>query len=341
MTPTYVFGLFRELMSAAETVDRLRELGVPDGRIEVLSGVPLQAEMLGRPRPRRRIGRIAILGALLGVLTGLFLSAGIFLLYPLEQGGQPLIPIPPSLIILFEVTMLGTMWATFLGLLLLNRFPAFGSRPYDPRISEGFIGVLAEVADDLADDVERAFGDYGAEDVRREAVGLPNKTPYRLFWGGVAALLVVSTALLMLAVYDIIPIPFPSQMVNQPSLAYVQGPRLAAPADAIPVQGPSLIAGEPATLPRPASSGSLQRGKVLFSITCSVCHGEKGDGDSALAEYFSPRPADLTGETVQGFEKSDLFLVMTEGRGAMPSMAENLSVPDRWDVANYVSNLAP
>src|SRR5512137_839693 len=110
MAEIQVIGLFHEATPTADTLDRLRELGVTDDKITVMSGIPYSAEMLGRPPVRTRVGRMALIGALLGLLTAVFLSVGIFLLYPLAQGGQPIVPVPPTLIVLFEVTMLGTMW---------------------------------------------------------------------------------------------------------------------------------------------------------------------------------------------------------------------------------------
>jgi len=104
MAEVLLLGLFHEATSTADTIDQLRRLGLPDEMITVMSGMPYRPEMLGRPRPQRRLGRISLLGALAGCLLGLFLTVGIFLLYPLEQGGQPIVPVPPSLIILFEAT---------------------------------------------------------------------------------------------------------------------------------------------------------------------------------------------------------------------------------------------
>ena len=121
MAAVQLLGLFHEATPTADTLDQLRKLGVPDEKITVMSGMPYRAEMLGRPRPRERLARVALLGAALGLATALFLTAGIFLLYPLHVGGQPLVPIPPSMIVLFEVAMLGTMWATFFGFVSSNR----------------------------------------------------------------------------------------------------------------------------------------------------------------------------------------------------------------------------
>jgi mono/diheme cytochrome c family protein len=353
MAQVQLLGLLHEATPTADTIAQLRQLGVPDEKITVMSSMPYRAEMLGRRRARSSVGRIALLGGVLGLLTGLFLSVGIFLLYPLSQGGQPIVPIPPSLIVLFELTMLGTMWATFFGLLVVNKFPTFKPQLYDPRITEGHIGVLAEVDEALADQVENVLVANGAHHLHRQEVSIaqprsprtrgsrdqPADPRFKLFWGSSAALVALLAAIVLLIAYDILKISFPSNMVNQDSTAYEQGPRLAAPAEAVPIQGPVLIAGQPATAPIPATANSLQRGQALFNINCAVCHGPEGKGNGPLSGFFSPKPADLTGDGVQSLSNDELFLIITQGRGLMPSLAENLSAGERWDVINHVRTL--
>jgi mono/diheme cytochrome c family protein len=337
MTRNLLLGLFQEPTQAAQAIDGLRQLGVAEAEITVMSGVPYEPEMLGRSRPKGRLIRVTLLGALAGFLVALFLTVGIFELYPLIQGGQPLVPVPPSLIILFELTMLGTMGTAFLGFLVLNRFPVFGRPAYDPRVTGGEIGVLAEMDQQVVSQAETAFREGGASDVR---VFADDRRVSRVSWwflaATVAALLLVATVALLLFTYDVIRIPFPTQMAAQDTIGYEQGPRLAAPQAAVPVQGPVLIAGQPASEPIPATASSLQRGQVLFGIHCALCHGQTGAGDGPLAKYFGPRPADLTEEEVQDLPDDVLFMVITEGRGIMPGLAENLSPIERWDVINHV-----
>jgi mono/diheme cytochrome c family protein len=337
MTEHLLLGLFQEATPAADTIEQLRQMGVADAKITVMSGMPYEPEMLARPPVRGRLGRITLLGAFLGALTALVLSAGLFLLYPLVQGGQPIVPIPPSLIVLFEVTMLGTMGVTFVGFLVVNRFPVFGRPVYDLRITAGSIGVVVQIEDGLtaqAEDIFRARGAYGVQ--RLENGHRVRSRDWALFAAVVVVLIVAATAVSLLFFYDVIRIPFPTQMVEQDSTGYGQGPRLAAPAEAVPVQGPVLIAGQPASEPIPATAASLQRGQVLFGIHCALCHGQAGAGDGPIAKYFVPRPADLTGERVQDLPDDVLFLVITRGRGIMPALAENLSPIERWDVINHV-----
>jgi mono/diheme cytochrome c family protein len=153
------------------------------------------------------------------------------------------------------------------------------------------------------------------------------------------AALLAAGAILLLFTYEVIKIPFPTQMDDQDSVAYGQGPRLAAPAEAVPVQGPVLIADQPASEPLAADAASLQRGQVLFDVDCALCHGQDGTGMGPISQYFAPRPADLTGDKVQGLSVAEIFMVITQGQGVMPSLAENLEPARRWDVVNYVRSL--
>jgi mono/diheme cytochrome c family protein len=140
--------------------------------------------------------------------------------------------------------------------------------------------------------------------------------------------------------YDVIKFDTLTQMSVQPSVDYDQGPRLAAPVSAVPIQGPELIAGQPATEPLPATTASLQRGQVLFGINCALCHGATGVGDGKVGVFFAPtKPADLTGAAVQNLSTNQLFVIITQGAGVMPPLAENLTVAERWDVINYVRTL--
>jgi mono/diheme cytochrome c family protein len=334
-----LLGLLREISQTADTVAQLRGLGVPDEKITLMSSVPYRAEIFGRPRPKGRIGLVALTGTLLGLVTGLFLAVGTFLLYPIAEGGQPLVPIPTALIILFEVTMLGTMWAAFFGLLLANRFPLTTAQLYDPHITEGYIGVGVEVDDALAPQVEQVLRLNGAQHFKRVAVVAQRDLRRRLFWAALVGTVAAAGAVAMLFAFSFIDLAIPTNMADQESIAPQMGPRLLPPPGAVPVYGPVLIDGEPATLPNAPTANSLQRGKILFDTDCALCHGPKGSGDGPLNTYFKPKPSDLTSEKIQTLSDSEIFMVITEGKDPMPSIAENLDPGERWDVINYVRTL--
>jgi mono/diheme cytochrome c family protein len=339
MADIHLLGLFNNLEAAADAIDRLHKQGVDDEKILVLSGSPYKPEMLGRPHHHGKVGLASLVGALLGMLLAAFLTVGIFLLYPMIQGGQPLIPIPPSLIVFFEVIMLGMMWAAFTSMLVLSGMPVFKAQPYDPRITEGYIGVQVTLDNKLANQVEQALQDSGTVGVKRQALAPAIDLNFRRFWGGGLGVLTIGAVISLLFFYDVLKIDFPTNMNEQDSYGFEQGPRLAAPAESVPVQGPALIAGEPASLPVPSSPNSLQRGKTLFGINCIMCHGAGGTGNGAVGAFFNPKPFNLTSSAVQSLQDDELFLVISQGFGVMPPIAENLSPEERWDVINYVRTL--
>ena len=339
MADIHLLGLFNNVDAAADAIDRLHKLDVKDEKILVLSGAPINPHMLGRPHYHGKVGLASLGGAILGMLLAAFLTIGIFLLYPTYQGGQPLIPIPSSLIVFFEVTMLGTIWTAFFSLLVLSGLPAFKNQPYDPRITEGYTGVQVTLDEKLGDQVEQAFKDVGTVEVKREKLAPAIDVNFRRFWGSVLGLLTIGAVVSLLFFYDVLKINFPTNMNEQFSYGFEQGPRLAAPDSSVPVQGPELIAGSPASLPVPSSPNSVQRGKTLFGYNCAMCHGITGVGNGAVGAFFTPKPFDLTGSTVQGLQSDELFVVITQGFGQMPPFAENLSPEERWDVINYVRTL--
>jgi mono/diheme cytochrome c family protein len=171
-----------------------------------------------------------------------------------------------------------------------------------------------------------------------EAVHAPRPQPLKRL-ALVGGFVLIPTIIGLLFAYSVLVIQLPNQMVDQLSVAHEQGPRLPSPEGAVPVQGAALVGGQPASEPVAATEASLQRGQVLFTVNCVMCHGKDGQGTGTLSGYFNPPPANLAGDAVQALSDQQIFLVLTQGRGLMPSMAENLTPVERWDVINYVRTL--
>ncbi len=339
MADLYYLGLYNNVEPTADAIEALHQNGFSDDQISVISSIPYRSEVLGRPHFHSRVGLVSLGGAILGILGAAFLSVGLFLLYPIIVGGQPLVPIPSSLIVFFEVTMLGTMWAAFFGLLWVSGLPAFTPMPYDPRITDGYIGIQVTVSQAQSKTIEMIFRDSSAIEIMKQEVAPVIDRKFRIFWASAVGVLTVGLIITLLFVYDVIHIPFPSNMVDQDSFGAEQGPRLAAPAAAVPIQGPDLIAGKPASQPVLANPASLQRGSVLFVITCQMCHGANGQGNGHMAAFFTPKPFDLTSSSVQSLSDDQIFVIISQGFGVMPSMAESLSPAERWDVINHIRTL--
>ena len=137
-----LLAIFEDIEPASKGIDELHDLGLSDDQMNVISGIPVKETILGRPAAHTHVSRIAISGAILGFLLGIFLIYGIPFLFPLDAGGQPFYPIPQGLIVCFEMTMLGLMGSAFLGMFVDSGFPSYTPKEYVPEISDGRIAVL-------------------------------------------------------------------------------------------------------------------------------------------------------------------------------------------------------
>ena len=161
---TYL-AVFEDIEPAANGIEKLHELGLSDDDMNVISGIPVRATILDRPSAITRVSTIGLVGAILGLLFGVFLVWGTPALFPLRVGGQPVYPVPQLLIIVFEMTMLGLMGFSFLGMFLDSGFPSYTPKHYIPEISGGKIGVLYSVPEDQEQKAMDALKQAGAESV--------------------------------------------------------------------------------------------------------------------------------------------------------------------------------
>ncbi len=163
--PITLLALFKEIDPAAEAIERLRALGIQDDQMNVVSGIPVLERVLGRPKRHTNVGRLALGGAGLGFLFGLFLAYGTPYLFPLHVGGQPLYPVPPGIILVFEMSMLGLMGSAFIGLFLESNFPTYRPMEYIPNISDGKIAILFKCPGEEESRFIEAMKAEGAESI--------------------------------------------------------------------------------------------------------------------------------------------------------------------------------
>ncbi|MBV6392700.1 MAG: hypothetical protein KPEEDBHJ_01925 [Anaerolineales bacterium] len=163
-----LLAVFPDLEPAANAVERLRALGVHDDRMNVISGVPVTEAMLGRAPQWTNVPRIAMGGATLGFGVGVFLAyiAPFLYPYPIQVSTQGFVPGPPTAVVLFEMTMLGMLLSTFLGVFLESFFPNYRPMKYLPEISDGKIVVFFECAYAEENKITDALKKLGAESVR-------------------------------------------------------------------------------------------------------------------------------------------------------------------------------
>jgi len=84
---------------------------------------------------------------------------------------------------------------------------------------------------------------------------------------------------------------------------------------------------------------NLAEGKELFTIFCSVCHGDKGDGQGILVQREKflgiPSYADPGRDITEG----SIYHVMMYGINAMGSHSSQTNEKERWQITMHVLNL--
>jgi len=144
----------------------------------------------------------------------------------------------------------------------------------------------------------------------------------------------------LLFTFELLKLNFPTNMADQPSIGYQEGPRLLPPGDAVPVAAEPIVLDTLLINPIQADFVSLQRGEILFSIHCTLCHGISGKGDGPIAKYYEKQPpSDLTATYIVFMFDGNLYRTISRGFGEMPGLSENLTPRERWDVINYLRTL--
>lgn len=105
--------------------------------------------------------------------------------------------------------------------------------------------------------------------------------------------------------------------------------------------------------PKPASDESKKRGsELIVEKKCVECHGMEGRGDGNAFNLkddwgFSIQPANwhkcwnFRGSRQDPYNVANIFRTFSTGVNGtpMPSFADNTSVDERWDIANFVNSL--
>jgi hypothetical protein len=166
MNDMTLLAVFEDIDPTADAIEKLHEMGVADENINVISGVPIMHKMLGRPHPSTNVSRLAMGGAIAGFMLGLFLNFATPNLYPVYVGGQYITPIPPGLILVFEMTMLFALLSSFLGVFLDSYFPNYRPLEYVAEVSDGKIAIFFRCSEADQKKFTDAMSELGAESIK-------------------------------------------------------------------------------------------------------------------------------------------------------------------------------
>jgi hypothetical protein len=138
---TGIYGLYKTPHDAQLAFDQLRAAGVSESEITVMSSEPLEEYEFGSRDRVTIMPWIAVLGAVIGLTCAYLLTSLTQKAWAINTGGMPIVSTYTNLIIMFELTMLGAVFATVLTLLKTARLPRRLPKFYDPEISNGLILV--------------------------------------------------------------------------------------------------------------------------------------------------------------------------------------------------------
>jgi len=158
MTMNGIYGLFDSAPAAQRAVNSLRRAGFAQRDIQIISAEPWEECEFAHHDKSLILFRLAALGGVIGLLCGVGITVGTERAWPLNTGGMPIVAWWPNLIVIFELTMLGSILTTVLSLLVTAGLPNRKQTMYDPEVSDGkiLVGVMM-YADRQPDAVERAL----------------------------------------------------------------------------------------------------------------------------------------------------------------------------------------
>jgi hypothetical protein len=166
MDTAVVMGSFIEVNPSAAALSGLQSLGIPDKDVTVMSSLPWSPEILGRPHIKTPLTRIVLVCALIGLGIGIFLVVLTPYMYIIRVGGQPIVPVPPTVILLYEFIMLALILGTFGAFLVLNRFPQSDPQYYDPELNDERISLVVHTPAGKKADVVAVLEEHGGKVVQ-------------------------------------------------------------------------------------------------------------------------------------------------------------------------------
>jgi hypothetical protein len=161
-----LYGLFSRPEAAERGMENLRTAGVAADKIVVMSSEPFEEYSFSHDHGSK-MPIIAVLGGIIGGLTGLGFVWYSQVEYPINTAGMPIFTLWPVVIIAYELTMLGVVVASVITLFVSAIIPGLKEKFYDPEVSNGkiLIGVMDPSTSARAD-IERTLRSAGADEIK-------------------------------------------------------------------------------------------------------------------------------------------------------------------------------
>lgn len=321
-------ALFRHDVPLGSLLHSLREAGLSDEQVSVMTPVPL-SEQASAHVGSIPLYLVTVIAGIVGIVVGLFFAGGTAAMYPLMTGGKPIVAAPVVGIISYETMMLLAIVTTFVTMIVCIRRAHRDIAEQEPRIDDGYVAlsILLPADPTGVTMVSTLLQEAGALEVRHhQATG---STQHGAESSGQA------TAVVLVAVCVLVGVQGCSRdMQEQPSYQPQEIPRLHSPVGSVPRDSRAVMAAQP-------EDKRVGAGARLFQINCAHCHGADGAGDGPASRYLKEKPTDLRQPEVQARQELALYEIVTQGMGSMPPFKGELSAEERRSVSAYVKILPP
>ena len=91
-----------------------------------------------------------------------------------------------------------------------------------------------------------------------------------------------------------------------------------------------------ATIPVTNDEALLERGRQRYVIYCQPCHDARGDGKGILFQRGNVPTASFHEEKILKYADGQIFDIVTNGMGLMPSYRWPIPPADRWAIIAYI-----
>lgn len=92
-------------------------------------------------------------------------------------------------------------------------------------------------------------------------------------------------------------------------------------------------------MPLPVNEALLQRGQEQYNIYCTPCHSRVGNGEGMIVQRGYRPAGNFHTDRLRAAPLGHFFSVITNGYGAMPEYASQISTANRWAIVAYVRAL--
>ena len=94
-----------------------------------------------------------------------------------------------------------------------------------------------------------------------------------------------------------------------------------------------------ATIPVTIDDAMLARGAARYAIYCQPCHDARGDGKGILFQRGNVPTSSFHSDKIRAYPDGQMFDIMTNGSGLMPSYKWPISPADRWAIIAHIRKL--